>query len=286
MSVPFATMMEVLLFHPKACLFEDLEGTGSLIMGSGNLTLGGLRKNREFFSKVELSEVELLKMKKYWLAWLAESENKLKPLDNEEVMRRAENNIYVRRAKIPREESKIIVKSEANSKSENTENKINDGWTYGLDNQVLFAEIPRSGDRWKQANFDIDTFTNFFGATLGDNSQRVLLRSIDGDKQISSIEIRPSVSVKSQNYRFELDAASGLLYPSEGRPLGIFIKITTRMFLYCIIMPSHSLYFEITEWMGNNWSGRSDRMKRIVTNVSNVEFLISESVLESYLSKS
>lgn len=38
---------------------------------------------------------------------------------------------------------------------------------------VLIAEIPQSGDRWKQANFDLDNYRNFFGAREG--QQRLLV---------------------------------------------------------------------------------------------------------------
>ena len=34
------------LFHPKISFFKNDQGKGSLIVGSGNLTLGGLTKNK------------------------------------------------------------------------------------------------------------------------------------------------------------------------------------------------------------------------------------------------
>ncbi len=158
-----------------------------------------------------------------------------------------------------------------------------DGWQFYPDSEVLIAEIPRSGDRWKQANFDIDTFQNFFGATPGDNSQRILLRNINDDLTLSEIEVRPSVSVVSQNYRFELDAASGLPYPNDGKPIGVFIKVTTRMFLYHLYMPNQPLYKEFNEWLQTNWTGRGDRMKRITTRVSQINEVISPTVFNRYL---
>jgi HKD family nuclease len=45
------------LFHPKLSFFRNEDGNGSLIIGSGNLTLGGLRKNREAFNVSNLSVV-------------------------------------------------------------------------------------------------------------------------------------------------------------------------------------------------------------------------------------
>ena len=100
---------------------------------------------------------------------------------------------------------------------------------------------------------------------------------------LSEIEVRPSISVVSQNYRFELDAASGMPYPSNGKPIGIFVKVTTRMFLYHLYMPGHEIYNEINDWLNTNWTGRTDRMKRVTTNVSAIDSIINQSVFKQYL---
>ena len=39
-------------------------------------------------------------------------------------------------------------------------------WSITDESDVLIAEIPKSGDRWKQANFDKNTFENYFGARM------------------------------------------------------------------------------------------------------------------------
>jgi hypothetical protein len=271
------------LFHPKLSYFKNQDDTGSLIVGSGNLTLGGLRKNREAFSLINLSAEELQRIEQFWNAWLLQSNTYLKDINDPSVIRKARENQFVRRTRIiPPEEIETDVAQPTEVIGENIV-LHEDGWQFYSDSEVLIAEIPRSGDRWKQANFDINTFQNFFGATPGDNSQRILLRNINDDLSLSSIEIRPSVSVVSQNYRFELDAASGLLYPVEGKPIGVFIKLTTRMFLYHLYMPTHPLYGEISDWLNTNWTGRNDRMKRISTRVNNINDIINQSVFNRYL---
>jgi HKD family nuclease len=52
------------LFHPKISYFSMENGAGSLVIGSGNLTAGGLRKNREAFAVVDLSVQELINIAK------------------------------------------------------------------------------------------------------------------------------------------------------------------------------------------------------------------------------
>jgi len=272
------------LFHPKLSYFKNQDNSGNLIVGSGNLTLGGLRRNREAFSLLQLSVDEMLRIEAYWNSWLLQSNELLKDIDNIDVIRKATDNQYVRRTRIRRPDEEVVIEEEIPIAGlDEIEILHQDGWQFYPDSEVLIAEIPRSGDRWKQANFDSGTFQNFFGATLGDNSQRILLRNINDDLTLSEIEVRPSVSVVSQNYRFELDAASGLPYPNEGKPIGVFIKVTTRMFLYHLYMPNQPLYEEFNEWLQTNWTGRGDRMKRITTRVSQINEVIRPTVFNSYL---
>ena len=272
------------LFHPKLSYFKNQDDTGNLIVGSGNLTLGGLRRNREAFSLIQLSVDELLRIEQYWNAWLLQSNALLKDIDNIDVIRKATDNQYIRRTRIRRPDEEVVIEDEIPIVGlDGIETQHQDGWQFYPDSEVLIAEIPRSGDRWKQANFDIDTFQNFFGATPGDNSQRILLRNINDDLTLSEIEVRPSVSVVSQNYRFELDAASGLPYPNDGKPIGVFIKLTTRMFLYHLYMPNQPVYEEFNEWLQTNWPGRGDRMKRITTRVNQINEVIRPTVFNRYL---
>lgn len=272
------------LFHPKLSYFKNHDETGTLIVGSGNLTLGGLRRNREAFSLLQLSVDELVRIEQYWNTWLIQSNELLKDIDNADVIRKATDNQYIRRTRIRRPDEEVVIEHEIPVlELDGIEILHQDGWQFYPDSEVLIAEIPRSGDRWKQANFDVETFQSFFGATPGDNSQRILLRNINDNLTLSEIEVRPSVSVVSQNYRFELDAASGLPYPNNGKPIGVFVKVTTRMFLYHLYMPNQPLYADINDWLHVNWGGRADRMKRITTRVNQINEIIRPSVFNSFL---
>lgn len=274
------------LFHPKLSYFKNEDGTGNLIVGSGNLTLSGLRRNREAFGLIQLSGDELLRIEQYWNAWLLQSNALLKDIDNKDVIRKATDNQYIRRTRIRRPEEEVAIEEEIPVvELDDNETPLQDGWQFYPDSDVLIAEIPRSDDRWKQANFGVETFKNFFGATPGDNSQRILLRNIENNFSLSEIEVRPSVTVASHNYRFELNAASGIPYPNNGRPIGVFVKVTTRMFLYHIYLPDQPLHSELNEWLKTNWAGgrRSNVMKRITKRVSQINDIIRPSVFNRYL---
>lgn len=120
-------------------------------------------------------------------------------------------------------------------------------WTITLDSNVLIAEIPNNNKRWSQANFSQETFENYFGATCGENgTYRILLKHVNTDGTMCKTEARPSVSVVSSNYRFELDAAKGLAYPEgRSRPIGIFAKVSCRDFIYTLLMPGQSGYEDV-----------------------------------------
>ena len=137
-------------------------------------------------------------------------------------------------------------------------------WCITDESDVLIAEIPKSGNRWKQANFDKNTFENYFGATCGENgAYRILLRCVNSDGSMCETEIRPSVSVASQNYRFELEAATGLSYPTgSNRPIAVFARVSQRDFIYTLLMPGSTGYDETLTFMAKKQKP-STKMRRL-----------------------
>ena len=267
------------LFHPKFCWFENESG-GVLVTGSGNLTEKGLRKNREIFNVIEVNKENLKKVQEQWESWLNYNKELLRPIDDEEVKIKAESN-RVRFIKQKIKESIVKQKIETGLNSEGIDLEIDiedidleidiqnvdlgidienmdeediEAWNYEDDDSVLVCQINKNGDRMKQANFDKDSFFYFFGAGESDAYRKIaVFRNILENGTICEVEERPAVAVKSQNYRFELDALSGLNYPTDGnRPIGIFIKISTRMFIYMVTMPDDVYYKEVKEFLYHN----------------------------------
>lgn len=240
-------------------------------MGSGNLTEKGLRRNWEAFNVIEVSETEIKNIETQWNDWITHNSELLRSINDEEVILRVKNN-----AKIYRKIKKDIVPN-IDSIEEipeldtfNDDNEDIEAWQYGESDRVLIAEIPRASNRWNQANFNKDTFINYFGATPGDNSLRILLRSVKTDGSLGDIEIRPSISVRSHNWRFELKLAAGLTYPDNGRPIGIFIRVSRRMFLYTIAMPNLPYYNEVISYLNSIIPLNNDDIRRCPTDVQNL----------------
>jgi hypothetical protein len=244
------------LFHPKMCWFRHLSGCVCLA-GSGNLTPGGLRGNCEFFSIVKFTQKQMLTLDVLWKSWLDFHAPELLPLDHPAVWKKARENARFKRV-LEKQRKEILV--------EDRHGKIVVGPAPREDAQVLIAEIPRGGSRWNQANFDLETFRGYFGASPG-HTQRILLTHVDSHGLMGSQEVRPSVAVKSHNYRFELDAASGLSYPSRGRPIGVFVRVATRTFRYRLLMPATQGYREANEYLKVHVSQQEHRVRRLLTTV-------------------
>jgi len=104
--------------------------------------------------------------------------------------------------------------------------------------------------------------SSFFGARRG-TLRRVGLQHVGADGCLGDIENRPNVAVKSHNYRFELDAASGLAYPTRRRPIGVFVRVAARTFRYRLLMPGDQYYSVVQVFLAKRWSGNTGRMRRI-----------------------
>jgi len=126
------------------------------------------------------------------------------------------------------------------------------------------------GERWKQVNFPVKMFEDFFGAKRGDNSYHIKLRHLDQKTNLGEVENRQAVSVKSKNFRFEIAAAT-TNYPDKGRPIGIFIKIASDKFLYSLLMPNISQYSSVKTFLVDEYSGANRNLFRVISNVKNLK---------------
>lgn len=246
------------IFHPKFCWFKTKTKTVALV-GSGNLTAGGLRSNREAFTFSRLDQQLGSQLCNTWSSWLDANENRLVAPNDPGVMERARAN---RGTEFPRKVKNPIV-------VEDGDGGIIVGKPLSLD-AVLIAEIPKSGNRWNQANFDLETFQNYFGATPG-NTQRIILSHISTTGVAAPEEVRPSVAVRSHNFRFELEAASGLNYPDDGRPICVFVRVATRTFRYRLLMPGTEAYNSAKSYLGKHCKAKGVSLNRYITTVAAVK---------------
>ena len=179
-------------------------------------------------------------------------------------------------SQVPKKSSKIISQQVPHALPVKINQIQNSVWQINDSDRILVAEVPKSGTRWKQGNLDKDSFQNFFGAVPNGmaGTYLILLKEVDNQGNLASTESRPSVSVASHNFRFEVNAATGLPYPNgDKRPLLIFTEVSTRSFLYELIMPGDSRYTEVAKFV-SNWKKTNNQNKavtRIITDVKDLK---------------
>jgi len=296
------------IFHPKVYLFENRD-IFTLIVGSNNLTVPGLVQNVECSLLVKdiLSNPVHKDFYHYWKSILTGSDKNLHritrklikelsdggflPSEIERVKRHDDGGsaktcnaatplfgrVHVQRLPagfVPQRH--VVVKQRAmKGKRGRTTQK-----SLYMEEEVLIAEIG-GGPRWKQVNFPVDIFENFFGARRGDNSYQIELQNIAKDGSLGEVETRQAVSVKSQNYRFEINCAEteGYYPGNDRRPIGLFIKLGGNAFLYHVLMYGDKRYEKIREYLYNESRSRPRELKRAIVHVEAIHVLYPELVV-------
>lgn len=289
------------IFHPKIYLFEGTE-TYAVIIGSNNLTTNGLVRNAECATLIKGSKEDSFytQLSSYWAGLFNLSDTALRPITRAYIDELSNHGL------IPNEK---VRSSRHDSAAHNSESaplsapfevgqvqKLPQGFSpksrqhpqapvesttldYSTDTdyEVLLAEIPRSGNRWKQVNVKESIFREYFGATSVEENDRTIFYGNLNFYNINSFGVRQTVerrqavySSTSHNYRFELSCQeTSLPYPNYGRPIGIYIKKGEEEFDYIVMMPNHPLFGEVRDFLHRESAEvRSDRMKNIYISFS------------------
>lgn len=225
------------LFHPKISQFSYADGRKKLIVGSGNLTPGGLMHNFEAYSVISGGRRDTLDMASLD-EFLTRHAADIRPIDLE-ALERAALNVVRPIVGVPRPRPPAAPAAPRVPE----ERRI----TTAVLNRVLIAQVPAAGGRWSQVHFNGDIIEQYFRVT--DLAvQRVYLTRIDAGGVRGEEEVRPVVySASNKNHKIEIAAAKGFDYPTDGPPLLVFLERQVRCFDYMLLMPGAPGYAEVTE---------------------------------------
>lgn len=301
------------IFHPKVYLFEN-EDIFSLIVGSNNLTVPGLVQNVECSLMIKdiKSNPVLAKFYEYWKGILDGTEVNLYPLSQELIEKLYEDKVITLESQRSERYDKGTDEEASTSKPKNIEfgkagiQKLPEGFSpkrkqrqvkikttkkqkgkkqteelRTIGEQVLIAEIG-GGPRWKQVNFPIDIFQDFFGAQRNDNSYTIDLMNITKEGALGEVETRQAVTVKSNNFRFEIKCAETMgAYPgNDNRPIGLFVKLDSSEFLYQVLMPDYPAYVTIKSYLYMEaQTKRKGELKRVIRSVEAIHALYPELIV-------
>lgn len=250
------------LFHPKTLWLRTAEG-GVIITGSGNLTSGGLKSNWEAMAIETLSDADMMIAEKSWDEWIKAHAKQLLDLDDPKAIEKAQaNRISRSKIEIALKKTKSGDEEVADEDVDLVEEVFEEVENELLLNRVLIAEVPRSGSRWQQVNFDLKSYQEFFGVKK-DATRHVRFYEVKLDGTLSAPEDRQSVSVVSENFRFEVGAALGKPYPANGHPICIFEQTDEDTFRYVLLLPDEDGHKRIQDYLNSTYKRTSNRKLRV-----------------------
>lgn len=300
------------IFHPKVYLFENSDFY-TLIVGSNNLTEGGLVRNVECSLLVQDMQGTSVHSAfySYWKGILDSTEENLYPITQDLIDQLYEEKIIpsdseriqstTEKRTVPSSEVGRIsifkkVDVQKNPKGFAPKRQIKTKTTtpsadatkpaevietpLEIGEQVLIAEIG-GGTRWKQVNFPIKIFEDFFGAERGNNDYWISIMNIAQDGSLGEVEKRQAVSVKSRNYRFEIhcEETKGD-YPGDYiRPIVIFVKLDSDEFLYHVLLSEHDAYEKVKEYLYRETKNKARELKRAIVHVEALHALYPELIV-------
>lgn len=246
------------LYHPKTLFFRRSSG-GRCITGSGNLTLGGLRNNWEAFWEANVTATEAAELDARWAKWVADhKDNHLSP-DDPRVTAQAALN-----AKTRTRIQKAVKETDAEALAALQEEAAEAASL----NPFLIAEVPKN--RPGQADFGIDTYQGFFGVTIG-KPRDVTFYQVRADGSLAPPEHRHGVAVKSSNYRFEVEALSGLKHPSNDHFILVFERIGKSEYRYILLKPGEAGHASVQKFLNDNYFVSGNSKRRVVVTRSDVQ---------------
>ena len=256
----------VSLFHPKISDFTYPGGGRTLIVGSGNLTPGGLMNNVEAYVTISADRAEEIDVSA--LDEFLERHSKAVRIIDDEALERAERN-FVSHVNQGQQAARINFSSPPRTrKPVRLVPTGREGGVARLD-RVLIAQVPKAGGRWSQIHFNADVVREYF--RLADSgSQRVYLSQVGSDGVRTDAEVRPLVySSANKNPKIEFGAASGQGYPASP-PVLLLRERQIRVFDYMLLLPGAEGYSEVFA-LSNTQPKLGRGMPRVVTDLNTLQ---------------
>ena len=275
------------LFHPKLSEFKYTNGSRKLIVGSGNLTPGGLMTNYEGYTIISTAHDENLDVSELD-DFLMRHTKEIRSIDNEALDRADQNRIQPISGK--RKTGRISTRTHRHGQTRIITPRRKSVSTF---DRILVAQVPKAAGRWSQAHFNADVIKEYFRIT-DLNSQRVFLTLVDKNGNRADTEVRQCIySHSNRNHKIEIGAAKGKAYPAsppadsrewfptrhhaaKGKaypaspPVLVFRERNLRIFDYVLLFPEDDEYaavFYLTTQLPTIGHG----LPRIVTNMDQLK---------------
>lgn len=253
------------LFHPKLSDFRYDDGRRTLIVGSGNLTPGGLMNNFEGYTIISVDRAEDLDVSALD-EFLARHADRIREIDDEALERAARN--LIRPIKGARQAGGVVIPRLRRARRAAAA-PVAPAAREPFD-RILIAQVPRAGGRWAQVHFNTDVVRDYFRIT-DHQTQRVYLTQVDPVGARSEVEVRPCVySQTNKNHKIEIGAARGEDYPDDSPPLLVFRERQLRAFDYMLLFPGEAGYGPLFD-LSRNLPAVGRGFPRVITDMPTLE---------------
>ena len=247
------------LVHPKMLVARYADGRVVAVVGSNNLSSGGLTGNVEGYTIARFEPEERVNLSD-WDNFILRWGPLITEIDDE-ALETAERNA--------RRLQRLRTAAKGTSTKPGVGMVVSDGQAHetpalgveDLGETLLVAQIPRAGNRWSQVHYSAEIIENYFEAQRGDP---VFLRRFDNP---NVEEARVVYSTSNMNYKIELGAASEAgEYPAEGRPVVLFRResLERRRHRYILLMPGEVGHAEMTTLAEATFEGPTNQMRRVI----------------------
>jgi hypothetical protein len=260
------------LIHPKMFFARYADGRSVAMVGSNNLSFGGLTGNVEGYAMGYFEPGEEPDLAD-WDAFVGRWDRLISEIDAE-VLASADRNVS-RLERLRRAAREVPTPAEA-------EVVVSDGQAYeaqasdaALDELMLVSMVPKAGQgpkaRWSQVHLSAEIARDFFDAEPEEHPE-IQLRDADG----GAVEDRRIVysAGSNRNVKIEVgaarEAARTVGYPTEGRPVVLFRREGTNRFRYLLLMPGDPGHAEMTELAEDEFVPSRNQLPRVVTPRSHV----------------
>jgi hypothetical protein len=220
------------LFHPKLFVFERADGSGTVLIGSNNLTPGGLEDNIEAAVYLyDLSTEDMNAWRQFWR--VADADPRLKPISDDliERVRRDRRRVHLNRRRLRVTEESDNETAQANA-------------------PVLIRYLAGAGGRTSQVHLSRHIAESYFG--LRPNDQRTIdIQMVQPGEPPGRLETnRPLIfSQANRNSKIEMDGIKNRLprnYPSGWYAILIVQQMEERRYRYMLLVPDNPGYQELS----------------------------------------
>jgi len=225
------------LFHPKVFMFERSDGSGATLIGSNNLTPGGLENNIEASVLIDdISPKEMEVWRKLWQRAISPG-HRLYPITDDLISKVRENRQSQRGGR--RRKVRVI---------EEIETEIIQG-----NPRILLRYIAGAGGRTSQAHFSRQMVEQFFGLTPGDG-KTITIQMVQPGQQPGRLETdRPLVfSQTNRNSRIEMVGLKDRLppnYPAGWYAILLVQEVEHSRYRYMTLIPTDTGYSTVNDYL-------------------------------------